>query len=252
MGDKGIGPAEVMERETLNPSLPLPVRVAICEDDESFIQAVAAALGSTPDLQLCSVARTCAEGRELLAQRPAQVLLVDLGLPDGSGIDLIRASQDLWPGCITLVSTVFGDEAHVIQSLEAGATGYLLKDQSGQRLVDEIRMALGGGSPISPLIARQLLHRFGLVRTGTGDRPDSAAAKGDGKTADQAPPRLSPREQRVLELITKGFSYEEIGQQMQVTRNTVLSFVRRIYTKLGVRTQLQAIDRARSHGLIDQ
>ena len=230
---------------------PRPARVAICEDDESFIQAVLTALAGTDDLQIHSVARSCAEGRALLQGPPAQVLLVDLGLPDGSGIELISASQTRWPGCITLVSTVFGDEAHVIRSLEAGATGYLLKDQSGERLVDEIRMALAGGSPISPLIARQLLNRFGLSRPPAQGQPGPLTSATSPAAAANAPPRLSPREQRVLELITRGYSYEEIGQQMQVSRNTVLSFVRRIYIKLDVRTQLQAIDRARSHGLLD-
>jgi DNA-binding NarL/FixJ family response regulator len=223
-------------------------RVAICEDDEAFIQTVSAAIANSNDLQLHGIARNCAEGHHLLTQAPAQVLLVDLGLPDGSGIELIRAAQALWPDCITLVSTVFGDEAHVIQSLEAGAMGYLLKDQWGECLTDEIRIALAGGSPISPVIARQLLNRF---RPALSPAPESAVKKDNAKATGLIPPRLSPREQQVLELITKGFSYEEIGQQMQVTRNTVLSFVRRIYAKLGVRTQIQAIDRARNHGLLD-
>lgn len=218
------------------------MRVAICEDDESFIQAVAEALAGTDDLALVAIARTRAEAISMLGQPGADVLLVDLGLPDGSGIDVIRAAHSCWPQCLTLVSTVFGDEAHVIRSLEAGATGYLLKDNPAERIADEIRTVMAGGSPISPLIARRLLNRFGLARPAAG-QPTPAPA-GDKR------PRLSRREQQVLELITKGFSYEEIAQLLQVSRNTVLSFVRRIYAKLDVSSQIQAIQEARNHGLI--
>jgi DNA-binding NarL/FixJ family response regulator len=170
------------------------------------------------------------------------VLLVDLGLPDGPGIDLIRMAQYRWPTCHVMVSTVFGDEAHVMQSLEAGATGYLLKDSSPERITDGIRIVHAGGSPISPLIARQLLTRFRrvLARENEVTPPPSQAAQA----------LLSPRERQVLEYIAKGFSYEEIGGLMGVSRNTVLSFVRRIYAKLEVRSQLEAIHEARSQGLL--
>lgn len=220
------------------PGPPPPVAaVALCEDDESFIAAFSTALAGTGDLALAGVARSLAEGRVLLAGPPAAVLVVDLGLPDGSGIALIHEAQHRWPGCLVLVSTVFGDEAHVIRSLEAGASGYLLKDHSLQKIADEIRTVLAGGSPISPLIARRLLQRFGL------GRPETAGAA-------EPPPRLSPREQQVLEHITRGYSYDEIARRMQVTRNTVLSFVRRIYAKLNVNSQIEAIEQARGHGLL--
>jgi DNA-binding NarL/FixJ family response regulator len=88
------------------------------------------------------------------------VLLVDLGLPDGSGIDVIRAAHTQWPTCAVMVCTAFGDEAHVLQSIEAGASGYLLKDSEPENMLHEIRSLHGGGSPISPLIARQILMRF--------------------------------------------------------------------------------------------
>jgi DNA-binding NarL/FixJ family response regulator len=129
-----------------------------------------------------------------------------------------------------------------MQSLEAGATGYLLKDSSPERITDGIRIVHAGGSPISPLIARQLLTRFRrvLARENEVTPPPSQAAQA----------LLSPRERQVLEYIAKGFSYEEIGGLMGVSRNTVLSFVRRIYAKLEVRSQLEAIHEARSQGLL--
>lgn len=134
-------------------------RVLLVEDDEAFASEFIAALATTEDLQLAGHAVTLAAGAAQLAQRPA-VLVVDLGLPDGNGVDLIRQARRELPECLILVSTVFGDEAHVVRSLEAGARGYLLKDSSRSRMLDDIRSMLDGGSPISPLIARHLLRRF--------------------------------------------------------------------------------------------
>ena len=197
-------------------------------------------------MRLHGVAHDCKHGLLLLEQPAADVLLVDLGLPDGSGLTVIRAAQVRWPQCHVMVSTVFGDEAHVIQSLEAGAAGYLLKDSSPERVTEEIRNVQAGGSPISPLIARQLLTRF---RHALASESEPAPLQVHTRPApDQA--QLSPRERQVLEYITKGFSYEEIGGLMAVSRNTVLSFVRRIYAKLKVRSQLEAIHEARSQGLL--
>jgi DNA-binding NarL/FixJ family response regulator len=218
------------------------IQVALVEDDPVFEEAFATAIQAAPDMLLAGVARNCRQARGLLEQPSAQVLLVDLGLPDGPGIDIIRMAQYRWPTCHVMVSTVFGDEAHVMQSLEAGATGYLLKDSAPERITDGIRIVHGGGSPISPLIARQLLTRFrhALTREHHVAPPPSQAAQA----------LLSPRERQVLEYIAKGFSYEEIGGLMGVSRNTVLSFVRRIYAKLEVRSQLEAIHEARSQGLL--
>ncbi|MET3494001.1 response regulator transcription factor [Variovorax boronicumulans] len=225
------------------PNLPASptIQVAFVEDDPQIAEALATAIRAAEGLQLHGVARSVREARAMLRLPAAQVLVVDLGLPDGSGVEVIRAAQAAWPDCAVVVSTSFGDEAHVMQSLEAGATGYLLKDSSPRHIVEEIRAAQAGGSPISPLIARQLLTRF--KQAGTPPSPAAGVP-----AAEQA--QLSPRERQVLEYITKGFSYEEIAGLMDVTRNTVLSFVRRIYAKLEVRSQVEAIHEARSQGLL--
>ena len=241
-----------------------PIRVMVVEDDPFFVQSFTVAIAQAPDVVLQAVASSCRDALALLdTAAPAHVLLVDLGLPDGSGIEVIRRVQEAWPGCLPVVISVFGDEAHVIHSLEAGAAGYLLKDAAPQRIVEEIRTVMAGGSPISPLIARRLLRRF------RGEASDSApmplrTTPPPGARAPATPEqvagfatesasdhtRLSPRESTVLEYITKGFSYEEIGQLMGVSRNTVLSFVRRIYAKLKVRSQTEAIHEARTLGLL--
>ncbi|TXT39826.1 MAG: two component LuxR family transcriptional regulator [Comamonadaceae bacterium] len=209
----------------------------------NFQQALQEIIQNAPDMRLLSVASTRAKGLQVIELEEMDVLLVDLGLPDGSGIDVIRAAHARWPQCGIMVCTAFGDEQHVMQSLEAGAAGYLLKDSAPQSMLAEIRSLHAGGSPISPLIARQILMRFR-----TQEKPVVS-------TAQVLPPKpraaLSAREQQVLEFITKGFTAEEIASLMAVTRHTVQTFVRRIYAKLEVSSKTEAIYEARHQGLLD-
>jgi DNA-binding NarL/FixJ family response regulator len=219
------------------------IRVAIVEDDPRTRDALAKAIQQAPDMTLLWSEHTCQAALSALSRPAADVLVVDLGLPDGSGIDVIRSAHQRWPSCHVMVSTIFGDEYHVLQSIEAGAHGYLLKDSPAEAMADEIRLLHGGGSPVSPMIARLILSRL----------------RSDGVTsAEPASPRpsartgvtMSPRETEVLELITKGFTYEEIAQRMGVTRHTVQTFVRRIYAKLEVGSKIEAINAAREQGLL--
>jgi DNA-binding NarL/FixJ family response regulator len=221
------------------------IHVAIVEDDLGFQAALGRAIGAVPDIGLVGTAGTRAEGLAMLQGRPADVLLVDLGLPDGSGIDVIRAAAQLWPSCSVMVSTNFGDETHVMRSIEAGASGYLLKDSSAAKIVDEIRSLASGGSPISPIIARQVLARFrqaGVVAPGEAAQPDAT---------ESVQQLLSHREKEVLDLITKGFTALEIAKLMQLSHFTVRTFVRRIYSKLKVTSKAEAIFEARSQGLLE-
>lgn len=209
----------------------------------NFQQALQEIIQNAPDMRLLSVASTRAKGLQVVEQVEMDVLLVDLGLPDGSGIDVIRAAHAKWPRCGIMVSTAFGDEQHVMQSLEAGAAGYLLKDSAAQSMLNEIRSLHAGGSPISPLIARQILMRFR-----SQEKPALPAAA---LTTNKPRAALSAREQQVLEFITKGFTAEEIANLLSVTRHTVQTFVRRIYVKLEVSSKAEAIYEARHQGLLD-
>lgn len=215
------------------------IRVALVEDDLHFHASLTAAISQAADMQLRASGRTLAEGMALLADEAPDVLLVDLGLPDGSGIELIRAARQHWPSCDVMVVTVFGDEAHVLWAVENGASGYLLKDYPPERIVEEVRNLANGGSPINPYIARQILKRF------------QAPAAPPAPALDAARPALSERELDVLRLITKGFNYNEIAALLTVSRQTVLTYVRRIYLKLGVNSQTQAVFEARRHGILD-
>lgn len=217
------------------------IRVALVEDDVNFQQALMAAIGAAPDMALLGVAGSRTQGLRLLDQVQPDVLLVDLGLPDGSGIDVIRAAHVKWPDCDIMVSTTFGDEMHVMQSLEAGAAGYLLKNSKPKNMLDEIRSLHDGGSPISPLIARQILMRFRR-----DDKPAALPEPAPGTPHTT----LSAREQEVLEQLTRGFTCNEIAGFLGVSLNTVLCYVRRIYAKLEVNSKTEAIYEARNQGLL--
>lgn len=206
--------------------------VMLVEDDLVFQDAFAASLGEHPDMRLARVANTLEQAKSCLAEPAPDVLVVDLGLPDGSGIEFIRLAHERWPDCAVMVATTFADETNVIRSIEAGASGYLLKDSAADKIAGEIRSLHDGGSPISPRIARQVLMRFRAAEHPAPENP------------------LSDREQQTLELIAKGFSYEESAALMQVSRNTVMTFVRRIYFKLEVKSKAEAIFEARQRGLI--
>ncbi|MFJ3055392.1 response regulator [Herbaspirillum sp. NPDC087042] len=223
--------------------------MALVEDDTHVQIAFQHALAQAADMHLLSVSGTLAQARLALAAAAPDVLLVDIGLPDGCGIELIRLVHAQYPQCNIMVCTTFGDEDHVMQSIEAGASGYLLKDSAAANIVTEIRNLQAGGSPISPLIARQVLLRF----RGNAARNQAAvpAVQAVAESARQeAPAGLSARETEVLEFITRGFTAEEIAGLMGITRNTVLTFIRRIYAKLEVHSKTEAIFEARSRGWI--
>jgi len=219
-----------------------PLRIVLVEDDMRFSDMLAAAIGAAPDMALAARVATLAAGERLLEGPPADVLLVDLGLPDGSGLALIRTARQTWPQCDVMVYSVFGDEDSVIRAIESGATGYLLKDTPAPRMVEEIRHLSAGGSPISPRIARHVLLRLQA-------EPATAVLRAVPAASPTSPPAsgvaLSQREQEVLAGITRGFTYEEIAQRMGITRHTVQTFVRRIYAKLEVSSKIEAINKVR-------
>ncbi|MBQ0931113.1 response regulator transcription factor [Ideonella sp. 4Y16] len=210
-----------------------PISVLIVEDDERFRVAFATSVAEAADMRLVGTAGDLAPGLRLLREQRPDVLLVDLGLPSGSGVELIRYANDHLPQTDVMVVSVFGDEPHVMASLEAGATGYLLKDAQAADLTEQIRTLRAGGSPISPVIARQLLLRL---------TPQSAPV------VDEA--LLSPQERQVLTLSAKGFSFEEIARMLEVSRHTVMTYVKRSYRKLQVHSKTEAIYEARKLGLV--
>lgn len=211
------------------------IRVILVEDDASFRDSVLAAIAAVDDVTMQAAVASLSEGLALIDGVAADVLIIDLGLPDGSGIDMIRAAKHAWPQCEAIVATVFGDEDKVLSAIEAGASGYLLKDAMPISLVDEIRSVHAGGSPVSPMIARQLLRRLQPVKP---------------SPAGEAESELSAREVQVLERMALGYTMLETAEFLGVAMTTVQTYVRRIYSKLGVRSKIEAIDAGYKRGLL--
>lgn len=217
--------------------------VLVVEDDSQFRLALTDAVRGAADMHLAGAADDLPEGLRLLDLHRPDVLLVDIGLPGGSGIELIRRAHDRVPHCESMVVTVFGDDRLVIESIEAGASGYLLKDSRGIDIVQQIRVLRDGGSPISPAIARRLLKRLAPAPQ-PATQPATLAGGGPSVS-------LSARECCVLSMSAKGYSYDEVARLMGVSRHTVGTYVKRIYRKLQVHSKTEAVYEARSLGLVD-
>lgn len=215
--------------------------VLIVEDQARFREAFARSLASVADIKLLGMAHDLPQGRAMFDADPPDVLLVDLDLPGGSGIDLIRHASATRPACEVMVISVFGDEQHVLASIAAGASGYLLKDSLALDLPEQLRTLRSGGSPISPIIARRLLSRLAPAA-----HPYAATAMGE--TLDEDAVALSEQESRVLNLAAKGFTFDEIAGFMKVSPHTVMTYVKRVYRKLHVRSKVEAIYEARRLG----
>ncbi|RZI82358.1 MAG: response regulator transcription factor [Rubrivivax sp.] len=225
------------------------ITVALVEDEPKMRDRLARVIAAAPSLCLAHAAATAGQLIDWFAENTVDVLLVDLGLPDQSGLDVIRRCRRLQPSCAVMVITIFGDEANMLQAFEAGATGYLLKDGTESDLASHVRSLHAGGSPMSPMIARRLLLRW---QVGDG-RPAGAAirpAANAATTSVSMPEALSKRESQVLDLVGRGFTYPEISRQLGVSLTTVQTHVRNIYGKLDVHTKTEAVFEARQLGLL--
>lgn len=230
--------------------------VLLVEDDAPTRQRISLAISADPTLQLVGEASSHAEGRAQLERLRPDVLVTDLDLRDGSGIDLIRQVHALDLSALCMVITIFGDEKHVAEAIQAGALGYLLKDARAESIAQSIHDLVAGGSPISPPIARYLMTRLRA--------PDETATRPAGETARalasdtqprqiEAPPSVSPlseREHEVLGAVVKGFSYGEIAALLGISSHTIATHIRRIYQKLAVHSKSEAVYEALQLGIV--
>lgn len=189
-------------------------------------------LETFPQMQL-SLAESLAQGRALIAEKQLDLALLDLGLPDGNGLDLIQQLATEQPDCMRIVTTIYTDDHHVFPALRAGAQGYLLKDQPADKLCSALRGMVDGEPPLSPTIARRLMAVFA--------QPEPA---------DKSAVPLSPREKETLTLVAKGWKVSEVAEHMQVTTNTAAGYVKSIYRKLDVNNRSEATIEAVRMGLV--
>ena len=205
----------------------------LVEDDGATRAYLLDALNRITSLQPVNFAVDVASGMRALERYRPKLLLVDLGLPDGEGTQLIAMAAKMEPRPEVLVISSLGDESHVVRALEAGASGYLLKDETPEAIGVAALKVLDGESPISPAIAVHLLKRF---------RPVAAPTPQDHP--------LSDREVDILKLIAKGLRHDEVADTLGLRYSTVVSYVRDIYRKLAVHSRTEALFEARQLGLL--
>ncbi len=206
---------------------PAAKTVIVIEDDERLRRYAVGALEQAADLTVLGEAGNLADGLALVDLQPDLVLL-DLGLPDGSGLEIIERMHAARPDCRVLVFTVFEDRASVLGTLKAGADGYILKDTSAEQILAHVRATLAGETPIS---ARAASHLLTLVRS---DPPVSEAAQVQAA-------QLSPRERELLEYLARGLSRKEAARVMNLSPHTVAEYVQGIYRKLQVKSRGEAV-----------
>jgi DNA-binding NarL/FixJ family response regulator len=217
-------------------------KVVVIEDDPVFTAMLTAAVSESHDLQLVACAATVKDGLTLLQGAPADVLLVDLGLPDGSGLQIIAQARFCWPECEIMVISVFGDRTSILAAITAGASGYLLKDMPKLEVAQEIRTLIAGGSAISPGIARELLQHVRQVEERGLPLPNLNLL--------EPSISLTQREYEVLVLTNKGLTFSETASSLGLSVHTVRTYVKRAYRKLQVTSKTEALYELRSVGKI--
>lgn len=219
----------------LDIALPAPVLVV---EDEPLLQlrlrGILLQLGYSPDALVFAASQ--AEARACLAHQPVALALIDLMLPDGSGLALIEQIRADNPSLGILVISAWSTEESILSALRAGATGYVLKERDDIEVSMSIRSVLRGGAPIDPFIARRILELLPIPA-----RPP-AMARGEA---------LSEREEQILRLVADGLTNREIAEQLFLSRYTVESHIKRIYRKLAVSSRTMAVRTARERGVIE-
>jgi len=223
------------------------ISIIIVEDEPEFRRRFAQIIDSEPTMRLAGVAANKREAQALIDREDFDVMLIDLGLPDGTGIDLIRSVSQRKPDVDIMVVTVFGDEQHVVSSIEAGATGYILKDSTPADVISCIRLLRAGGSPVSPVVARSVLRAI-RSRMGGGAAAGGPTAPARTPSAENNP--LSARETEILQLLAKGMSFNEIGEILGISPHTVTAHIKKIYRKLAVHSRGEAVYEASQMGLL--
>ena len=214
--------------------------ILIVEDlPETRCWLEATAHGAFPDAEVTTAGR-CDEGIRLAAQRKFDLALVDLGLPDGSGVSVIQALRSHQPNALSVVVTIHDDDEHLFPALQAGAFGYLLKEQPRNILVAQLRRITEGEPPLSSPIARRVLSYFAAG----GPRGYDVERFDPGEVA------LNARETEILQRVAKGYTLPEIAGQQGLSRHTVADYVKQIYRKLNVSSRAEAALEAARRGLV--
>jgi DNA-binding NarL/FixJ family response regulator len=225
------------------PNATPPVTVLVVEDDALTRKALCLAIESDSRLRLAAAYDSVKPALAWLQTNTADVLLTDLGLPDGSGIEVIRNCSQHHPGTDIMVVTMSSDEENVLASIEAGASGYVLKDAGRTDIARAVLDLRAGGAPMSPAIARMVLAKLRSGAASTAPPAEQQAEQAGGSN-------LTRREAAILDLIAQGDSYGEVAKALSVSVGTVQTHIKNIYGKLSVHSRGEAVFEAHRRGLL--
>lgn len=203
------------------------IRVALVEDDAGTCANLARMVATDPACQVVGSFRTEREAIEGVVRLRPNVVLVDVNLPDGTGVEAVRRLAPLLPDTEFVMLTIYQDGDVLFSALSAGAHGYLIKPVRAEELLGAIHDVLEGGAPMSNVVARKIVRSFESDRS------------------LPPPESLAPREREVLELLASGAMYKQVASKLDISLNTVLTHIRRIYKKLHVNSRHAAVERYR-------
>lgn len=210
----------------------MSIKVAVFDDNKDRRESLEYLIKMHPDLECVGTYESCLLVTQHIKERKPDVVLMDIDMPDVNGIDAAKQIKELSPNTVVIMQTVFEDDDKVFQSLKNGASGYLLKKTSPEKIIEAIREAHDGGAPITPSIASKMLKFF-------------QESKAPATTYS-----LTEREKSILSLLVDGLSYKMIAEREAISFHTVNSHIRKIYEKLHVHSLGEAVSKALKENLI--
>ncbi len=227
------------------------IKVVVCEDQPQILKNQVKILQESPEIEVVGTALSGEAVMEILQHRQPDVLLQDLGLPRMSGIDVTREVKRRWPAVEVLIFTIFDEEEKVIEAVKAGASGYLLKGATAEKIVEAIREVKSGGSVIQPNLARRLLKYFHVPEDPAAQAAAARPVAPAGNREEPPTRPLTEREIDILRLIAKGLSNNEAAGVLGLSRSTVRTHLEHIYEKLEVTNRVEAVTEGLRKGLIE-
>lgn len=209
------------------------IKVALIEDQRTLREGFSVLIDCTPGFRCTGAFRTMEEALGKIGYDLPDAVLVDIGLPGMNGIEGVRILKERYPDLTTLMLTVYDDNERIFDALCAGACGYLLKKTPPARLLENLKEAVEGGSPMSPEIARRVVALFREIRP-----------------PERADYSLTPHELRLLKLLVEGHNYKTAAVQLGISYNTVCFHIKNIYDKLQVHSKSEAVTKALRNRLV--
>jgi len=207
------------------------MRLVIIEDDPLLLKNLTQLLRGEEGITVSGSYRSAEDAMKALKHASPEVMLTDLGLPGMSGVELIKKAKEDMPSLEIMAHTVFEDRERVFSAIKAGASGYILKGSTPREIIESIHSLYKGGAPMSPKIARKIIHEF---------QDDNAGEQF----------LLTQRETEVVKRVEEGLTYKEIGERLSISTHTVHTHIKNIYEKLQAKDRNYAINKARKKGII--